>query len=68
MIAEAAEGVPWTKPVHLSYEPNQSLPKLGGHFTGEFWAGMADGSVRFIDPRRVSDPLCGSPSPPMMDR
>jgi hypothetical protein len=56
LVAEAADGVPWTKPADLVYEPDRPLPGLGGHFANGFWVGMADGSVRFIDPRRVREP------------
>jgi hypothetical protein len=55
MVAEAADGVPWTKPADLVYEPDQPLPKLGGHFSSGFLVSMADGSVRTIDPRRVNE-------------
>jgi hypothetical protein len=55
LVAEAADGVPWSKPADLPFEPDQPLPKLGGHFSGGFWVAMADGSVRFIDSRRTSD-------------
>jgi RNA polymerase sigma factor (sigma-70 family) len=44
-IAEAAHAVPWTKPVDLSFDPNEPLPELGGIFPGIFNAALADGSV-----------------------
>lgn len=55
LVAEAAEGVPWTKPADLTFEPNQPLPKLGGHFRRDFLVGMASGSVRFLDSNRVTE-------------
>jgi len=48
MTVEAAEGVPWTKPEELEFDPAKDLPKLGKAFKGGFHAGFADGSVRFI--------------------
>lgn len=49
LVVEAAEGVPWTKPGDLAYEPDLPLPRLGGHFPGGFCAVFADASARFID-------------------
>jgi prepilin-type processing-associated H-X9-DG protein len=47
MAVETAEGVPWTKPEDLPYDPRKVLPKFG--LTGEgFNAAFFDGSVRFI--------------------
>jgi hypothetical protein len=48
MVVEAAQGVPWTKPEDLPFDPNKPLPKLGGHFPGGFNAALCDGSVRFL--------------------
>ncbi len=48
MVVEAADAVPWSKPEDLAFDPNQPLPKLGGHFAGGFNAAMADGAVRFV--------------------
>src|SRR5262249_14894911 len=48
MIAEAAKGVPWSKPEELAYDPDQPPPRLGGLFEEGFDAGFVDGSVRFI--------------------
>ena len=49
LIAEAAEAVPWTKPVDLSYDPQQPLPKLGGAFVTGFFIATADGKLRFLE-------------------
>jgi hypothetical protein len=54
LIVEAATAVPWTKPVDLSYAPDQPLPKLGGQHLGGFNAALADGSVRLI-PQQTKD-------------
>jgi hypothetical protein len=48
LIAEAADAVPWTKPDELAYDPNEPLPKLGGHFSGVFVAVRTNGFVMFI--------------------
>lgn len=48
LIAEADQGVPWTKPADLAYHPDRPLPALGGWYPGVFHAVMADGSVRRI--------------------
>jgi hypothetical protein len=46
MVVEAADVVPWTKPVDLKFDPDKDLPKLGGHFKKGFYALFADGSVQ----------------------
>jgi hypothetical protein len=48
VIAEAAEPVIWSKPDDLEFDPDRTLPKLGGHFPAGFNAVFMDGSVRFI--------------------
>ncbi len=61
LVVEAAEPVPWSKPVDLVYDPGKPLPKLGVGFTKPryflgfrvggkpgFNACFADASVRFI--------------------
>jgi prepilin-type processing-associated H-X9-DG protein len=48
MCAEAAEGVPWSKPDDLEYDPNKPLPKLGKQDPKVFNVAMADGSVRTL--------------------
>jgi hypothetical protein len=48
MLAEAAEGVPWSKPEEFEYDPGKAPPKLGGLFEDGFNAGFCDGSVRFL--------------------
>jgi hypothetical protein len=48
LIAEAAEAVPWTKPVDLHYAADQPLPRLGGITTGQFRIALADGFVRSV--------------------
>lgn len=52
-LVEAAKGVPWTKPDDLRYNPNVPLPKLGDGTT--FVALIADGTVRVIDTRSMSE-------------
>jgi hypothetical protein len=36
LVIEAGEGVPWTKPADIPFDPNQSLPPLGGMFKERF--------------------------------
>ncbi len=68
LIAEADEAVPWTKPADMDVTPTR-LPPLGGLWGNGFCCVMADGSVRFVDTRRVSpqthrnaiDPQDGNP-------
>jgi prepilin-type processing-associated H-X9-DG protein len=50
LVVEAAEGVPWTKPDELEYDPEKPLPKFGTFSNGGFNALFGDGSVRFILP------------------
>src|SRR5437588_694216 len=48
LVVEAAEVVPWTRPVDLVYDPKGPLPRLGGHFKDGSLALFAEGSVAFI--------------------
>jgi prepilin-type processing-associated H-X9-DG protein len=48
MVVEAEEGVPWSKPDELEFDPNKELPKLGKAFKGGFHVAYADGSVRYF--------------------
>jgi len=50
LVVETAEGVPWTKPDELEYDPEKPLPKFGTYHSGGFNALFADGSVRLIFP------------------
>jgi prepilin-type processing-associated H-X9-DG protein len=47
MVVEAEEGVPWTKPDELEFDPKKPLPKFGTKFKGGFNVLYGDGSVRF---------------------
>jgi prepilin-type processing-associated H-X9-DG protein len=57
MVVEAEEGVPWTKPDELEFDPQKDLPKFGKAFKGGFNVLFGDGSVRFlregIDPQTL---------------
>jgi hypothetical protein len=48
MVVEAEEGVPWTKPDELEFNPKGDLPKFGKYFKGGFHVLNGDGSVRFF--------------------
>ncbi|HQR07047.1 MAG TPA: DUF1559 domain-containing protein [Gemmatales bacterium] len=54
LIVEADERVPWSKPQDLPYDPNKPLPRLGGHYQGDFVIALADGAVRMVS-KRVSE-------------
>jgi hypothetical protein len=47
-IIEAAQAVPWTKPVDLPYDAKKPLPKLGGLFDHGITAAFADGSAHWL--------------------
>ena len=72
LIAEAGEPVPWTKPADIEVSPQRPLPRLGGMWHDGFMVAMADGSVRWIDTRRIREPILrlaidpsdGMPLPP----
>jgi phage FluMu protein Com len=59
VIVEAAEPVPWTKPADFSIDVTNvmqgNVPKLGAFSPDGFFAGLGDGSMKFIDRRQVSD-------------
>jgi hypothetical protein len=67
MVVEAAEPVPWTKPMDLPYLAVGQLPPLGGVFKAStrpldargadgFYVLLADGMVRFIYKARIKEP------------
>lgn len=50
LVVETADGVPWTKPEDISYNPKAPLPKFGNFYQGGFNAAFGDGSVRYFSP------------------
>jgi prepilin-type processing-associated H-X9-DG protein len=52
-VVEAAQGVPWTKPEDLAYDPEKPPPKVGGVCAGGFNALFADGHVTFFPDGKV---------------
>jgi hypothetical protein len=48
LFVEAAEGVPWTKPDDLVFDPTKPLPKLGQPTEESFLVCLCDGSVRSL--------------------
>jgi DNA-directed RNA polymerase subunit RPC12/RpoP len=48
LVVEADQGVPWTKPAELPFNPNQPVPPIQGHWASGFQAALADGTVRLI--------------------
>jgi hypothetical protein len=69
LFAGAADGVPWTKPADMVMQPGQPVPLP----PEQFFVGMADGSVRVVNRRGVTDatlrlyidPADGNPAPPL---
>jgi hypothetical protein len=51
LFADAATGVPWTKPADMAIQPGQPIPLPPDRFMAAF----CDGSVRIIDRRRAPD-------------
>jgi hypothetical protein len=47
MVVEAEDGVAWTKPDELEFDPKKPLPKLSTKLQGGFHVLYGDGSVRF---------------------
>jgi len=45
MVVEAHDGVAWTKPDELPYDPKGTLPRVGNHGGNGFHVLMCDGSV-----------------------
>ncbi len=54
MAVEAEEAVNWMKPGDVAYDPKK-LPKIGDPKTGRFAAGLADGSVRWFDLKKLGE-------------
>jgi Protein of unknown function (DUF1559) len=48
MVVEAEEGVPWSKPDDLPFDPTKDLPALGKFWKGGFNVLLCDGSVRYF--------------------
>jgi beta-lactamase regulating signal transducer with metallopeptidase domain len=48
-IVEAKRDIPWTKPEDIPYDPNGTLPQLGGFFRGGFCATFGDSSTWFLE-------------------
>jgi hypothetical protein len=56
LVAEAAQAVPWTKPVDLPFDPSGALPPLGGLFPDDsFNICMVDGSSRQVHLNKVTE-------------
>lgn len=51
---EATLGVPWTKPVDMPFDPKKDLPKFGKAFGEKPLALLCDGSVRYLDLKKLS--------------
>lgn len=56
MVIEADKAVPWSKPEDVPFGPNQPLPAVGGLYSEDlFLVGLADGSVRTLHRKQLSD-------------
>lgn len=53
--AEVTAAVPWTKPVDLPFDPQKDVPKFGKAFGEKPLAALCDGSVRYIDLKKISE-------------
>ncbi|MDB5392321.1 MAG: prkC 20, partial [Planctomycetaceae bacterium] len=47
-IVEAKRSIPWTKPEDLTYDSTQNASPLGGWYKEGWYAGFADGNVKFV--------------------
>src|SRR5947207_16017798 len=56
LIGQADAAVPWTKPADMVVTPT-ALPRVGGLWGNGFCCAMADGSVRFVNTRRIDPQL-----------
>jgi hypothetical protein len=48
LAVEAGTAVEWTKPADVPFDPRKEIPKLGGHFDGEFHLLLCDGTVMAV--------------------
>jgi hypothetical protein len=56
LVVEADEGVPWAKPADVAYDTSRPIPRLGGLYSDDvFLVGLADGSPKRINRKRISD-------------
>ncbi len=55
VVVEAADAVPWTKPDELTFDPNQSLPRLGVNASDDFNILLLDGAVRRVSQKRLGE-------------
>jgi hypothetical protein len=55
LVIEAGEPVPWSKPEDIPFDPDGPLPELRQLFKDGIRVGMADGSMRWISRKTVSD-------------
>jgi hypothetical protein len=54
MVTESSIAVPWTKPADLPFDIDKELPDFGKAYGARPLAAMCDGSVRFVDTKKVS--------------
>jgi hypothetical protein len=56
LVAEAAQGVPWSKPDDIHLDPTKPvLPLLGKMYPDRFVVAIADGSVRWLNKKKISE-------------
>jgi hypothetical protein len=48
LVVEADQGVPWTRPDELPFDPNQPVAPIQGHWATGCLAALADGSIHTV--------------------
>ena len=51
---ETTAAVPWSKPADMPFDPKKDLPKFGKAFGEKPLAALCDGSVRYLDLKKIS--------------
>jgi hypothetical protein len=55
LVVEAAGTVPWTKPADIPFEGKDPRTRVGGWYGDIVNVSLCDGSVREVDPKKVSE-------------
>jgi hypothetical protein len=57
MIIEAKQGIPWTKPADISFDPKGRAPEFKPFVAGQAPFALSDGSVRWLELPKYKDQL-----------